>query len=156
MGAILNVFAGASGGLAATLPTSISVSDTTGTVGGPAAIAALYINTNNAAASLPGSWTTWINVTATQSGATTWLTGSGSGANYDVRFDLISGTLGTIGIPSSAANTWLTGSSTYVWTARQASASANTSIVTGTLSIRNASTLAVLATSSITLTATIS
>lgn len=156
MGAILNVFAGAGSSLAATLPSSINVDDVLGLTGGPAAIAALYINTGNGLGSLPGRYTTFINTSSTTTSNVLWLTGGGTVANYDVRFDLTSGTLGTTSIVSSAANTWLTGSGTYVWTVFKNSVSAGTSVVTGTLSIRDASTLAVLATSSITLTSTIS
>ena len=134
----------------ATLPASIATTGTS-TVGVGAAQAGVYINTDNSAASLPGKFTVWSNDLGTTVNST-WLTGGGSGANYDVRFDLISGTLSAAPFASDVANTWLTGSSTYLWGVRRMITS-GTNIVTGTLSIRDASTLTVLATSSVTLTA---
>lgn len=140
-----------SAAIGATLPSSIATTGTS-TVGAGAASAGLYINTDNSAASLPGRFTVWSNNLGTTVNSI-WLTGGGSGANYDVKFDLTSGTLSTAPFASSTAGTWLTGSGTYLWGARQGGPVSNTSVVTGTLSIRDAATLTVLATSSVTLTA---
>lgn len=77
----------------------------------------------------------------------TWLN-TGSASDYDVKIDWTSG---DVGAPTGPAdNTWVNLGTTRVWTlyAQESSAS-----VTGTLSIRNASTLTVLDTGTIVLTA---
>lgn len=79
----------------------------------------------------------------------TWLTGSGVNSDYEARWTTTSGTL-----TSGTTGTWLGLGTLREWYVTRSSG--GTSTVVGTLEIRAASSLAVLATATITLNATVS
>jgi hypothetical protein len=85
------------------------------------------------------------NFTSPSSG--TWLN-TGSASDYDIKIDWTSGDVGSVGGP--ADNTWVNLGTSRAWDLGVEEGSLS---VTGTLSIRNASTLTVLDTGSITLSA---
>lgn len=81
-----------------------------------------------------------------------WLLAGGTASNYDVRLTAVSGTT-----PSGPAlATWFNLASNQVWTIVKAGGSVGTVSFTGTLEIRDAATLAILATSTITFNADVS
>jgi len=136
-------------GLSATLPSSLTYTDTTNQGSGIAASAITYVNYLQGTGDVAGIWSVRLNAGASTPVQGTWLN-SGVRANYDVRFDLLTGALGAT---SSAAGTWLSLSSNYNWCATKNSVSLGTNAMTGTLSIRNASTLVVLTTCAVAMTA---
>lgn len=76
----------------------------------------------------------------------TWLTGLGAASDYEVRWTTVSGTLtgGTDGA-------WESLGTTRNWTRNRTSDTPGTTTVVGTVEIRNASTLVVLASATITI-----
>ena len=136
----------------ATLPGTITGSDLTGQGSGISASAILYMNYVNGTGSQPGRWSVYLAAGNTTTSNQIWLTGGGTGSDYDVKFDLLTGTLGG---GSSAAATWFSLSTQPSWNVTRTASPGvvGTSTVTGTLSFRDASSLGVLATSSVTLNA---
>lgn len=111
-------------------------------------VASVYITVSNA-----GTWS--VTDGSTGSGSTNFSSPSsgtwrniGSSSDYDIKIDWTSGNIASVSGP--ADNTWVNLGTSRVWTL---TASEEALTVTGTLSIRNASTLTVLDTGSITLSA---
>lgn len=76
----------------------------------------------------------------------TWLTGGGTGADYEIRLTVSSGT------PSGdTTNTWLSMSSGRQWFVQKTGGTAGVNQATGTLEIRDAATLSVAASCSLSL-----
>lgn len=125
----------------------------------PPAVVSLSNRTIDAVVGSPGTATAQYQLLSTGeaigsvspsgSGAGSYLPewGQGlAGAGYDARFTITSGTLST-----GTAGTWLNLGTTRSWT--RSRSALGISAVTGTMEIRDAGTLVVLATATITLTA---
>ena len=91
--------------------------------------------------------------TSLGAGDQTWLT-AGSASQVDVRLSQVSLT-GAGSMGGSALATWLNCGTSRVWTLTNTDNSFSTSTFTGTLEFRDATTLAVLDTASVTLEATV-
>lgn len=115
--------------------------------------ASLYVEDNASAGSSTASFTmnsngTYSSVGNLSSVSGTWQTGTGTGSSYDVRVTLITGTFS-----SGTTGTWVSLSTTRSWSCVQSSPGFK--YTNATLEIRDASTLAVLATSDLTVQASV-
>jgi hypothetical protein len=84
----------------------------------------------------------------------TWLT-AGSASQVDVRLTQVSLSGGTGSMGNAALATWLNCGTSRVWTLTNTNNSFSTSTFVGTLEFRDATTLAVLDTATVTLEATV-
>lgn len=91
--------------------------------------------------------TVWVNE-GTNTYRYTWKTGSGTGSDYEIRVTPTGGSPG--GFSSGSTGTWLSLSSNRAWT-RGSSTSGGLLTVIATYEIRDATSLVVLASASITL-----
>lgn len=92
-----------------------------------------------------------ITVVADQSAAEThWVTADGTPSGYDIRVTPISGTFSS---GSDVVSTWVNLGADRIWQVSKGGASSGSKSCTATYEIRNATTLVVLETATITITA---
>lgn len=126
-----------------TVDVTTPISDSDDTISPTDAVCSLTVNSSGALTTSP-----------TGSGNQTWLD-AGNASQVDVRLTQVSLTGGG-SMGGSALATWLNCATTRTWTNTNTTNGNNSSTFTGTLEFRDASTLAVLDTATVTLAANVS